>query len=196
MNMPELDAQSISKWKARYFTIWSGQAFSMLGSQVVQFAIIWWIARESNSATVLTFASIAGLVPAIALGPLVGALVDRWNRRIIMIASDLCTALLTLGLFLLFITGQVESWHIYVMLFFRSIAGAFHSVSMQSSTSLLVPKEHLVRVEGVRQMLDAGLSIGAPFLGSLALGTLPIEGIILMDTFTCLFAVQIGRAHV
>ena len=143
-----VESQSPPKWKARYFTIWSGQAFSLLGSQVVQFAIIWWLAKGSNSATVLTFASLAGLVPAVAFGPVVGALVDRWNRRIIMIASDVCTALLTLGLLLLFTTDLVENWHIYAVLFFRSIAGVFHSVSMQSSISLLVPQEQFVRVAG------------------------------------------------
>ncbi len=179
----------MTPWKARYFTIWSGQALSLVGSQVVQFAIIWWLAKGSNSATVLTLASLAAMVPAIALGPLIGALVDRWNRRILMIAADVCTALLTLGLFLLFASDRVENWHIYAVLFVRSIAGVFHSVSMQSSTSLLVPKEQLVRVAGLRQTLDAGMSIGAPFLGALLVSLLPMEGIILIDTVTCIIAV-------
>ncbi|HLP42482.1 MAG TPA: MFS transporter [Fibrobacteria bacterium] len=179
----------MTHWKTRYFTLWSGQALSLVGSQVVQFALIWWLARKTDSATVLTLASLAGLVPAVALSPVIGALVDRWDRCITMITADLVTALLTLGLVFLFASDRVGNRLIYVVLFFRSIAGIFHSVSMQSSTSLLVPREQLVRVSGLRQALDAGMGIGAPFLGALLVSVLSMEKILLMDAVTCLFAV-------
>jgi DHA3 family macrolide efflux protein-like MFS transporter len=106
-----------------------------------------------------------------------------------MVFSDLFNALLTLALLALFSTGRVENWHIYIVLFFRAIAGTCQSLSMQSSISLLVPKGQLIRVAGLRQTLDAGMSIGAPLLGALLVGLLSMENIILIDTATCLLAV-------
>jgi DHA3 family macrolide efflux protein-like MFS transporter len=71
--------QSLSKWKGRFFTIWTGQAVSLFGSNLVQFALIWWLTKTTGSATVLATASLAGLLPQVILGPLAGTLVDRWN---------------------------------------------------------------------------------------------------------------------
>lgn len=71
-----------------FFTIWTGQAFSLLGSQLVQFALVWWLTRTTGSATVLALATMMGVVPEIAVSPFAGALVDRWNRRRMMMAAD------------------------------------------------------------------------------------------------------------
>ena len=75
-------------WAPKFFTIWGGQALSLLGSQLVQFALIWWLTKTSGSGTVLAVASLFGLVPHVVLGPFVGTLVDRWNRRLTMILAD------------------------------------------------------------------------------------------------------------
>ena len=85
-----------------FLTLWVGQVFSLLGSQLVQFSLIWWLTQQTGSATVLAVASIVGLVPQVVLGPFVGPLVDRWNRKRTMILADAAVALATLGLALLF----------------------------------------------------------------------------------------------
>ena len=84
-----------SGWQARFFTIWGGQAFSLIGSALVRFSLIWWLTSETESATVLTTATLVSMLPFIVLAPLSGALVDRWNRRWVMIISDALIALLT-----------------------------------------------------------------------------------------------------
>jgi MFS family permease len=89
--MLEISTTSIefqSNWKAKFFTIWSGQALSLVGSALVQFALVWWLTVETGSATVLAMASLVALLPQIVLSPFVGALVDRWNRRLVMIVAD------------------------------------------------------------------------------------------------------------
>ena len=101
------------RWKVPFFTIWSGQALSLLGSQLVQFALIWYLTVQTGSATVLATASLVGLIPHVVLGPIVGTLVDRWNRRLIMILADSAIALATVGLVVLFAMGVAEIWHIY-----------------------------------------------------------------------------------
>src|SRR6266498_46702 len=95
------------KWAGRFFTIWTGQALSLFGSALVQFALIWWLTQKSGSATVLAIATLVGMLPQIIAGPFAGALVDRWNRRIVMIIADSSIALFTLLLAYLFATQRV-----------------------------------------------------------------------------------------
>jgi DHA3 family macrolide efflux protein-like MFS transporter len=177
------------RWKARFFTIWCGQAFSILGSQLVQFALIWYLTTLTGSATVLATASLVGMFPNIFLGPFVGTLVDRWNRRVVMLAADTIVAVATVFLAILFSLSLIQVWHIYIVMFIRALAGAFHSNAMNASTSLMVPVEHMTRIQGINQMLDGGLNIAAAPLGALLLGILPMQGILLIDVATALIAI-------
>ena len=91
-----------TNWKPRFFTIWGGQAFSLFGSQLVQFALVWWLTQKTGSATILATASLVAFLPQVVLGPIVGTMVDRSNRRFVMIAADSLIALATLVLVFLF----------------------------------------------------------------------------------------------
>jgi DHA3 family macrolide efflux protein-like MFS transporter len=176
-------------WAPRFFTIWTAQAFSLFGSQLVSFAIIWWLTQTTGSATVLATASLVGLLPQVILGPLTGALVDRWSRRITMMVADGLIALATLLLAVLFASGNVQIWHVYALLFVRSVCGGFHWPAMQASTTLMVPKEHLSRIQGLNQMLQGGMSIASAPLGALLLVLIPMQGILAIDVITALIAI-------
>ncbi len=176
-------------WKAPFFTIWGGQALSLLGSQLVQFALIWHLTVETGSATVLATASLVGLVPHVVLGPIVGTLVDRWNRRLIMLVADTIITLATIALAVLFAMGHAAIWHIYLVMFIRSLAGGFHGNAMGASTSLMVPVEHLTRIQGINQMLNGGLNVVAAPLGAILLEVLPLQGILAIDVITASFAI-------
>jgi DHA3 family macrolide efflux protein-like MFS transporter len=177
------------RWKTSFFTIWGGQAFSLLGSQLVQFALIWYLTVETGSATVLATASLVGLLPQVVLGPIVGTLVDRWNRRRTMIIADGIIALATIMLAVLFALDLVSIWHIYLVMFIRSLAGGFHGNAMGASTSLMVPVEHLTRIQGINQMLNGGLNVIAAPLGALLLEVLPLQGILAIDVVTAALAI-------
>jgi DHA3 family macrolide efflux protein-like MFS transporter len=181
--------QTAGRWKAPFFTIWIGQAFSLLGSQLVQFALVWWLTRTTGSATVLATATLVALLPQVLLAPLAGALIDRWNRRLVMIVADASIALATIGLAVLFWSGSVQVWHVYLLMFIRSLAGAFHWPAMQASTSLMVPKEQLSRIQGLNQMLQGGMNILSAPLGALLLEVLPIQGVLAIDVLTASLAI-------
>lgn len=172
-----------------FFTLWAGQAVSLLGSQLVQFALIWWLTQETGSATVLAGASIVGLLPNVVLGPFVGVLVDRWNRRRVMLGADLVVAMMTLVLAYLFWTGAVQVWHVYLALFVRALGGAFHWPAMTASTSLMVPQEQLTRIQGLNQMLNGGLNIASAPLGALLVTLFPIQQVLLVDLATAAIAI-------
>jgi len=185
----QFSIQDNKPWKRTFFTIWSGQALSIVGSQLVQFALIWYLTVQTGSATVLATASLVGMLPSVVLGPFIGTLVDRWNRRRIMLLADSLEALATIALAVLFAIEVVEVWHIFVILFIRSLAGIFHSNAMNASTSLMVPVEQLTRIQGLNQLLGGGLNIVAAPLGALLLGILPMQGILSIDIITALFAI-------
>ncbi len=178
-----------TRWAQKFFTIWTGQAFSLVGSAVVQFALVWWLTQKTGSATVLATASLVALLPQILLGPFVGALIDRWNRRLIMIVADSCIALFTGVLIFLFLSGMIQVWHVYVIMMIRSLGGAFHSPAMTSSTSLMVPNKHLARVAGMNQTLQGVISIFAPPLGALLLSLMPTGQVLFVDIATAALAV-------
>src|SRR5215204_6464940 len=112
-NQPQAIPQN---WAARFFTVWTGQAFSLFGSALVQFSLIWWLTQKSGSATVLAIATLVGMLPQIVIGPFAGALVDRWNRRLIMMIADSTIAAFSLLLAYLFAAGMVQIWHVYAIM--------------------------------------------------------------------------------
>ena len=178
-----------TNWKARFFTIWGGQAISLFGSRLVQFALIWWLTAETGSATVLAIASLIGLLPTVLLGPFAGALVDRWKRRQVILIVDTAIALATLLLAYLFVIDAVGVTTVYVLLLVRGIGESSHWPSMSAATSLMVPDDQLTRVQGLNQMLQGGLNIVAAPLGALLLGILPMQAIMLIDVVTAAFAI-------
>src|SRR4030095_10514381 len=183
-------AQPLStNWATRFFTIWMGQALSLFGSALVQFALIWWLTQKSGPATLLAVATLVGMLPQIVIGPFAGALVDRWNRRIIMMVADGTIAAFSLLLAYLFATGTIQIWHIYAIMAVRAIGSAFHFPAMSASTPLMVPKEQLTRVNGLNQALQGVNSLLGPPLGALLLGILPTQGILLIDVGTALLAI-------
>jgi MFS transporter, DHA3 family, macrolide efflux protein len=178
-----------TNWKRPFFTIWVGQAFSLFGSSLVQFALVWWITSTTGSATLLAVAALFAMLPQIVLGPFAGVLVDRWNRRRVMMVADGAIALVSLLLAVLFMMGRAEVWHVFLAMMLRSAGGAFHWPAMQASTSLMVPDQHLARVAGLNQMLAGLMGIIAPPMGALMLAWLPIGQVLLIDVVTAGIAV-------
>ncbi len=172
-----------------FVILWGGQAISLLGSQLAQFALIWWLTEETGSGTILATASLVGLLPQVILGPVIGALVDRWPRRLILFSADATIALFSLLLAGMFWVGVAETWHIFAILFIRALGGAFHYPAMAATTTLMVPKDQLTRVQGFNQMLQGGLNIVAAPLAAVLLIWLAVGGILLIDVITALFAI-------
>jgi MFS transporter, DHA3 family, macrolide efflux protein len=172
-----------------FFTVWAGQAISLLGSQLVQFSLIWWLTSTTGSATVLAMATLVGLLPQILLAPYAGALVDRWSRKKIMIAADLGIAFATLILIVLFWLNLAGIWAIFLILILRSAGSAFHWPAMQATTTLMVPVQHLGRIGGLNQALSGTAGIFIPPLGALAMQALPMQTILSIDIVTAIPAV-------
>lgn len=172
-----------------FFIIWTGQALSLLGSQLVQFALVWWLTKTTGSATMLALAGLAAILPQVLIGPFAGVLVDRWHRKTVMLAADTLVAVVTLALAALFWLDLVETWTIYLLLLVRAAGAAFHWPAMQASTTLMVPEKHLARIGGLNQGLVGLAGIFIPPLGALAMETLPMQAILAIDVATAIPAI-------
>jgi len=187
--METLDKKTDQLWMRKFIPIWSAQIFSLLGSGLVQFSLVWWITQKTGSAALLATATLVAVLPEVFLAPFAGALVDRWNRRKVMIFADTIIAFFTLVLAILFAFNLVQVWHIFVVMFLRSVGGIFHWPAMQASTSLMVPEKHFARVAGINQALRGGLNIIAPPLGALLMSLLKFYQVIAIDVITAAIAV-------
>jgi len=186
---PDAQPELPGKWLKNYLPMGVGQILSMLGSGLVQFALVWYLTNETSSATTLLMATLISTLPNVFLGPFAGALVDRWNRKLTMIISDGLVALATLVLALLFATGVIQIWHIYLILFIRSLSGIFQGPAMNASTTLMIPREHFTRFAGFQQAVGGIIEIVSPVLGALLFKLLPIQTILAIDTVTAAIAI-------
>ena len=173
-----------------FFIIWGGQVVSIIGTGLTGFALSVYVYQITGSATQLGLVLLANSLPSLLFAPVAGVVVDRWDRRKVMLLSDAGAGLATLAIWLLLTSGNLEVWHIYL----SSAAGSFFSVfqgpAYMASVTLLVPKEHYGRTSGLIQLGEAISQILAPILAGFLILTIKIEGVILIDFATFLFAVM------
>lgn len=175
-------------WKRTFTFIWTGQLFSTISSSVVSFAVIFWLSVQTGSAQVLTFATLASLMPQLVLGLFTGVLIDRWNRKRIMIVADLYIAAMTAVMAVLFYIGKAEIGFIYALLALRSIGSSFHSPAMEASVPLLAPQSELMRVAGINNMLFSVSTIAAPAIAAVFVNTLDMTWVLMFDVLGALIA--------
>jgi len=166
-----------------------GQAISLIGSGMTQFAIIIWAWQETGQATSLALAGFFGFAPVVLISPLAGALVDRWNRKLVMMLSDLAAGVGTIALLLLFSSDQLHIWHIYALAAFVGIFQAFQWPAFSAAISLMVPKEQYARANGMLELARAGSGILAPVLAGAVIGFAGITWVFIVDIVTFSFAV-------
>jgi len=179
----------MQNWKKSFFTIYIGQAFSLLSSSAIQFSIIWWITIQTGSALALTFASVVGLLPQAVIGPFAGVLIDRYNRKTIMIISDSAVAVSSLALGASFFFGTPSLLFIYIILFIRALGETFHKPAMQAAIPQLVPKNELTKAGGLGQMVQSACSMAGPMLGAFLMSFTTLKYALLVDIIGAALAI-------
>lgn len=167
-----------------FIVIWIGQVLSVIGSQLTGFAMSVWVYQQTGSVTKFSIVVLFTMLPGLLITPLVGTLIDRWDRRWLMIASNLWAALNTLAVAALFLFDKQRIWHICVLAAAFSVSSAIISPAFTASISLLVPKRHLGRANGMMQFGEAAAQIVAPLLGGFLVLTIKIYGVLLIDVIT------------
>jgi MFS transporter, DHA3 family, macrolide efflux protein len=171
-----------------FLVVWFGQLVSLIGSGLTNFALGVWVYQRTGSVTQFSLILLFAVLPSILISPVAGAMVDRWNRRVSMILSDSGAGITTVAIALLLATGSLEIWHIYLAVGLSSIFKAFQLPAYTASTALLVPKEALPRASGMVQSGQACAQLISPLLAGFLLGIVQLQGVILIDFATFLFA--------
>jgi MFS family permease len=169
--------------------VWLGQVVSLLGSAMTGFGIGIWAWQETGKATPLALAGFFFVTPAVLISPIAGALVDRWNRRLVMMISDLAAGLSTLVLLALMATDNLEIWHLYAA---NAFSGAFHAFqwpAYSAAITTMLPKEQYARANGMLSIAQAGSTILAPVIAAFLLSIIGLKGILVFDIASFLIAI-------
>lgn len=175
------DIRTSDRWKQNFFTIWTGQAVSKFTSSVLQFAIVWYLTDKTGSAGVLTLAMFMGFFPQAMLGPLAGVMIDRFDRKKIMILSDVLIAAVSFGLVAAGWMGHLSTGLILFILFLRSVGTAFHAPCMEAATPQIVPEQELTRCAGYSQALTSISDIFSPAAAAVLYQYWRLENIVMLD---------------
>lgn len=186
-NMP-LYILKYNNWKLKFYTIWAGQAVSLITSAILQMAIIFYLTEKTGSAMVLSMASLVGFLPYAVFGPAIGVLVDRHDRKKIMIGADLIIAAAGAVLAIVAFYMELPVWMVMIVLFIRSIGTAFHTPALNSVTPLLVPEEQLTKCAGYSQSLQSISYIVSPAVAALLYSVWDLNAIIAIDVLGAVIA--------
>ena len=189
-----MDNHQTPRGMTTFILVAVGQIVSVTGSALTGFALGAWVYQETRSTTLFSLILLFTVLPSLIFAPLAGALVDRWDRRTVMIAADSGAAVCTGLLVLLIYSGWLEIWHIYMIMGFNSIFRALQVPAYTASVSLLVPREQLGRANGIMQLEATSSYLLSPILAGWLLEQVGIVGVMAIDLATFLFAVSIVLA--
>jgi len=181
----------MNNWKMKFITLGIGQAISVLTSAILQTAIIWYLTQKTSSPMVITLATLSGYLPRAVLGLFTGPFIDKYNRKHILIYSDLIIALAALILAIISLNGELPIFAIYIVLFIRSLGAAFHSPALNAVIPTIVPKEHLTRCAGISQGFESVSMILSPALAAFLFTIWNLRSIILLDVLGAFLAITI-----
>lgn len=167
-----------------FLLLWSSQAVSALGTAMTNYALVIWVYGQEGTASSLTLLTICAFLPTIFFRFIAGTMADRWNKKRIMLLSDLVAAGGTVTVFVLYGLSALRIWHLYLINVLLSLMNAVQTPASFVATSLLVPKEHYTRVSGLQSFSGSIVSILAPALGSCLLAFGGMRVVLLCDLFT------------
>lgn len=173
---------------AAFALVWLGQTVSLLGSAMTWFALTIWVFQVTGQATALALLGFFSFGPTLLISPLAGALVDRWNRKRVMMISDFTAGLATLAVLGLYSTGRLQVWHLYGVGLLAGSFQAFQYPAYAAAVTVMVPKEHYARAGGMLEVAYAAPSVLAPLLAGVLLGRIGISGIMTLDVVTFILA--------
>lgn len=173
----------------QYLSFFFGQQFSILGSSIVQFAIVWWINLETRSTLYLSLAAFVAFVPMVVLGFFTGVFADRFNRKLIIALADFAQALSTVILIVFFLLGWASIYLVLLLLAFRGVCQAFHTPTVRAIVPSMVPQSKLSRMNGLEYVFSGTVNVVGPLAAALLLAFVSIEQILWIDPATFIVAV-------
>ncbi|WP_414620441.1 MFS transporter [Calothrix sp. CCY 0018] len=184
-----MNLENISPGLRKFFIVWLGQFVSTIGSSMTSFAIEIWAWEITGKATTLTLVGFFGLLPRLIIAPISGIIVDRYNRKLLMILGDTVAVISTFFILLLYLNNQLQIWHLYLISAINGTFNQFQYLAYSASIALMVPKQHYTRVSSMDFISGYGSNILAPPLAGYLYKIVGLTGIAGIDIITFLFAI-------
>ncbi|GAA1385271.1 hypothetical protein GCM10009639_07780 [Kitasatospora putterlickiae] len=175
----------------RFLAVAAGQLASITGSALTEFALPIWILLETGSMTRYALYAVIAMLPGIVVGPVAGALVDRLDRRKVMLAGDIAAGATQAAMLALLLAGQLHSWQVYVLLGVLSVALTFQRLAYASAVPQIVPKQYLGHANGVVQLAFGAAQFVVPMVAVALLAAIGLRGILIIDVASYVIAVAI-----
>jgi DHA3 family macrolide efflux protein-like MFS transporter len=195
MSLPEPGGESSTTRRTRptgmpgFTLVWIGQVISLLGSGMTWFALTIWAWEITGQATALALVGFFSFGPTVVLSPIAGALVDRWDRKLVMMLSDLAAGLMTVIVLALILTDSLQIWHLYLTGAFAGAFQAFQFPAYSAAVTTMLPKEQYARANGMLSLAEGAAGVFAPLAGGILLRIIGISGILAVDIVTFLLAI-------
>src|ERR1051326_7110033 len=161
--------------------VWLGQIISVLATNMTAFGFTIWVFEKTGSATALALMQVFFITPFLIISPLAGVMVDRYNRKLMMMVSDLLAGLATIAILLLQAFGVLQIWHLYAAAIFQGLGNAFQWPAYSAAITTMIPKEKLGRANGMMSLIDMGPGILAPMLAGALLPLIGLAGVLSID---------------
>jgi MFS transporter, DHA3 family, macrolide efflux protein len=174
-----------------FLVFWAGQLVSLLGTSMSRFALTIWAWELTGQATALAMVAVFSFAPVVIISPIAGALVDRLPRKLMMMLSDAAAGVMSLIILLLYMTGNLQLWHLFVAGAFTGIFESFQFPAFSAAISTMVPKAQYGRANGLLSLAESTASIAGPILAGLLLALIGIGGVLAIDVATCVVAVGV-----
>lgn len=178
-------------WKKRMIHFLAAQTISLFGSSLVQYAIIWYITLTTQSGIMMTISTICGYLPQILISLFAGTWVDRYNRKHLIMISDSLIATSTLIIAILFLMGYDSVYLLFLVLLVRSAGTGVQNPAVNAMIPQIVPKEHLMRVNGINSTINSLIMFLSPALSGALLTFFTIEATFFIDVITAIVGVGI-----
>lgn len=172
-----------STWKT-FYVVWAGQALSLLGTSMTRFALMIWAFEKEQSVSALALLGFFSTFTFILASPLAGVLVDRWDRRKVMLLADALAGLMTAALFLLNLRGELQVWHLYLATGLTGAFSAFQEPAFWATISLIVPEGQFARANGMVGLAKSAVTMLAPIFAGLLLQSAGLNWVMSADLLT------------
>ena len=172
-----------------FTVVWIGQVVSLLGTAMSNFALTLWAYEVTGKATPLALVGFFFVTPMVVLGPFVGVLVDRSNRKLMMMLSDLAAALTTVIVLILYATGNLQIWHLYITATISGIFQGFQWPAYSAAITLMLPKEQYARANGMLGLAGNASRVFAPLLAGALIGPVGLVGLLIIDLVSATVAI-------
>jgi MFS transporter, DHA3 family, macrolide efflux protein len=172
-----------------FLIVWFGQLISLTGSSMASFAFTIWAWQETKQATALAMVAFFSFGSNLVVSPFAGALVDRLNRKLVIAVSDLMAGIPNIIVLLLYFSGNLEIWHLYIAGTLSGAMQAFHQPAIEAAISTMIPKDQYTRASGLRSMAESASTVIAPLAAGFLIAVIGLGGVLIIDIVTFVFAV-------